>query len=135
MGTPIPPPPPIGDNCIHCDSVLWTPGATPRWVYCTFSDIIACVRANFPAPNYTFVLEQDEDNPCYWWYEDSKYRVRWTLTAINSYLTCDETVSPFYYCFADTAGAPCQINFVNENISCAPLMNAGRLGTGVVFIP
>lgn len=134
MGTPIPPPPPIGDGCIHCESVLWPVGSTPKFVQVVFANIIACVRANFPAPNLSFVMQQDDSLPCEWIYEDDMYKVYWRLYAPSSHLTINEVVSPYYYCFAHTNPFPCQVDYTNELVSCDPPMNAGRLGEAQIVL-
>ena len=42
MGTPIPVPPVIGDDCSLCDSILWPHGAPPQFITVWFAGIINC---------------------------------------------------------------------------------------------
>jgi len=116
-----------------CDGVLWPAGSTPKLVEVTFEDIEACVIANFPAPNYTFILAQREGVPCGYDYEDAKYKVNYTMSEHWTQLSCWENVAPNRFFFRETPDAACELEFDNEFLTCTGA-NAGKLGTGTVLI-
>lgn len=128
MGYPIPPPPVIGANCIHCAGTLWSAGETPRFIHVEFAGLIKCPAGPLNPPNAIWVLEQDAIDPCKWTYEDNKFFVIVEIGAGATEVGCTgRGVAAGWNFFTGSLGA-CKSDFNNINIVCVGNI-AARAGT------
>ena len=134
MGTPTPPPPVIGDNCVRGDGVLWPAGQTPKFVKLELTGLEKCPLCPIDAPNGNWWVEQDSVQPCLWEWADAHYWMQLFLQAASSILlVTSPEAPPNWYFFNDTA-PPLEDNFTNELVVCVGDTGA-KNGTGVVHWP
>lgn len=130
MGTPIPIPPPSGENCSLCDTTLWIAGQTPKFVEAKVWDTEACPGAPAAAPNGLYILEQDPNNWCSWWLYTSDYFLNWFVTGILTDFKICEPTAPYTEYFYERILLLCQTSFTNSHTSC--IGNYGKNGEVVV---
>lgn len=135
MGTPIPIPPVIGDDCSLCDSILWPPGATPQFITVFFADIIACPSAPADPPAGNYMLSQDSSTSGMWRYLDVDYEILYFIEPWESDLRCYVTGEPDQLYFMHNTGQNCRTNFTNQFANCWALPNHGIFGTGRILLP
>lgn len=118
MGQATPPPPIIGDLCVHCNGVLWPAGQTPKHPRVTFADLVKCPLATQDPPDGTYMLTQDAVDPCKWEYSDSHFLITLKTQAGPTWVAC--TGPPpghgnnYFY---DSQGG-CASNFANDYLFC-----------------
>jgi len=135
MGTPIPIPPVIGDDFSFCDTILWLPGKTPKFVTVFFAGIFKCSYAPVDPPAGNYMLSQDSAMPGMWRYLDFDYEMLYFLEPWESDLRVWHPPDPTHFYFMHNTGNSCRTNFTNQNAPCSGGMSYGYGGTGVVLLP
>jgi len=134
MGTETPPPSIPGDNCVLCDSVLWTPGNTPKFIKVTFEGLIKCPACPVEPPNGIWWFEQHPAQPCYWLYIDEVYYMDLSLGVADSFLFATSPEAPPAWVFFDSLEALCATIYNNTRVTCGG--DTGSInGTGVIEWP
>lgn len=109
-----------GGNCDGCFGVGKPLGdfPTPKFVQVTFSNMLACPEEG-SAPNGSYLLEQDTDYPCFYYYINSEppyVTIEYDMRAysggdyISQLLMWNGSFSWFL-----ASGSPCDVEFANSN--------------------
>lgn len=129
MGTPTPPPPIIGDDCLHC----WAAGATPLFIQIEITGIEACPCALHDTPAGYYWLEQSAIIPCRWNYEDDWHQIQLTYGAADSQIWIRDAVDNNVRYFWNHPMVGCVDNFANDYGGCVPPNQCGFDGTIIVL--
>lgn len=129
MGTPIVT---VDGACHRCDTILWPPDKSPRFVKATFGGIVDCGYGPPPAKNGTFVLERDPEWACFWEYENTDYFVWWYLEANRSTLVQMVVGPPESYYFDGQVDISCHDLFFHRMDHCVWPGYWGHSGWGLV---
>lgn len=101
MGTPIPSIPVIGGSCGAGDIFLWPAGATPKYIKADFVDVVNCGLAEMPFVNGTYVLEQDSEFPCEFYFETDNLLISVIVGPEDTIVLAEDKVAYiFFYSYA-----------------------------------
>lgn len=134
MGRPTPMPPEAGDPCDKCDGILWEAGKTPRFAYATFTGVETCPGATNDFINDTYVLEQDEYQPCQWYLSTRSYGITYYIGTVDSEVKVRETANPSKTYFVSTDKPKCGTTFLNDQVACAGY-DIGKNGSCEISFP